>query len=131
MKTYQNELIVLISFLLMIGAFFFKQSQIKAQEVGAVSIEKSINETKEIVGLIRVWKDKKVTKKILKIKNVIASAKVKWRKKSNKVTASFKKLTAIELNRLVTKILNVPVQIVKLEIKKVGLSYEVEFKCKW
>ena len=131
MKAYQNEIIVFISFLLMVGAFFFKQSQIKAQAVDAVAVEKSINETKEIAGLIRVWKDKKVSKKILKIKNAITSSKVRWSKKSNKVTASFKNLTPIEINRLMVKILNVPVEIVKLQIKKVGLSYNVEFKCKW
>ena len=131
MKSYQNEIIVFVSFLLMIGAFFFKQSKIQAQAVDAVVIEKSINETKEIAGLIRVWKDKKISKKVLKIKNVISASKVRWSKKSNKVTASFKKLTAIELNRVINKILNISVEITKLEIKKVGLSYTVEFKCKW
>ena len=131
MKAYQNEIIVFVSFLLMVGAFFFKQSKIKAQSVDAVVIEKTINETKEIAGLIRVWKDKKVSKKVLKIKNVITSSKVKWSKKSNKITASYKNLTAIELNRLMTKILNVPIEIVKLQIQKVGSSYTVEFKCKW
>ena len=131
MKAYQNEIIVFVSFLLMVGAFFFKQSKIKAQSVDAVVIEKTINETKEIAGLIRVWKDKKVSKKVLKFKNVITSSKVKWSKKSNKITASYKNLTAIELNRLMTKILNVPIEIVKLQIQKVGSSYTVEFKCKW
>ena len=131
MKSYQNEIIVLISFLLMVGAFFFKQDKIKVQAVDAVVIEKSIGETKEIAGLIKIWKDKKIRNKVLKIKTVVSPSKVKWSKKSNKITASFKHLTGKELNRLINKILNIPVEIVKLEIQKIGLSYGVEFKCKW
>jgi len=131
LKTYQNELIIFVSFFLMVGAFFFKQTQIKSQAVDAVQVEHSIAELKEVIGLTKIWKDKKISKKILKLKTLINSSKVRWSKKANKVTASFKNLTDMELNRLVTKILNLAVEIQKLKVQKVGSSYLVEFKCKW
>jgi len=43
----------------------------------------------------------------------------------------FSTLSASELNKVLSKILNLAVEIQKLEIKKIGPSYTMEFKCKW
>ncbi len=131
LKRYQNELVVLLAFLLMLGAFLYKNGQISSQAEYATTTKQAVSDFKEIVALKKVWADKKTSKKVEKLKVLISDDKVKWSKKSKKVTASYKGLTAVELNKLVTKILELAVEIQKLEVQKTALFYDVEFKCKW
>ncbi len=128
---YQNELIVLIAFVLMLGGYLYKNTQISSQREMMVHSNRSIAEVKEVVALQKIWSDKKITQKVDKLQEVISENKVKWSSKNKKVTASYKGLTTTELNTLVTKILNLPVEIQKLDIQKAATSYDVEFKCKW
>ena len=130
-KRYQNELIALAAFLLMFIGYVYKTTQVSSQAEIMASAKHSIEEIKEVVALKKIWADKKTSKKIEKLQTLIPDAKVKWSSKSKKVTASYKGLTATELNKLVTKILNLPVEIQKLKIQKIASSYDVEFKCKW
>jgi hypothetical protein len=130
-KQYQNELIVLLAFVVMLGAYFYKHNQVSAQASSAQSTQKSIEELKEVVALKKVWADKKIKTKVAKIKSLIPSQKVKWNQQATKVTASYKTLGPNELNKLTTKVLNLPVEIERFEVKKSGESYDVEFKCKW
>jgi len=128
---YQNELIVLISFVLMLSGYLYKNAQISSQAEMMAHSSRSIGEVKEVVALQKIWSDKKITQKVDNLQDVIPSNKVKWDSKSKKVTATYKGLTTTELNTLVTKILNLPVEIQKLDIQKLATSYDVEFKCKW
>ena len=84
-----------------------------------------------MIALKKIWSDKKTTQKIKKLQTLIPESKVRWSSKSKKLTASYKGLTASELNKLVTKILNLAVEIQKLKVQKTDSSYDVEFKCKW
>jgi hypothetical protein len=95
------------------------------------SANHSVGEIKEVIALQKIWADKKTTKNVDKLQTLIPTSKVQWSSKSKKVTANYKGLTATELNNLVTKILNLPVEIQKLKIQKIASSYDVEFKCKW
>ena len=130
-KRYQNELIALADFLLMFIGYVYKTTQVSSQAEIMASAKHSIEEIKEVVALQKIWADKKTSKKIEKLQILIPDAKVKWSSKNKKVTASYKALTATELNKLVTKILNLPVEIQKLKIQNIASSYDVEFKCKW
>jgi hypothetical protein len=131
LKKYQNELIVLIALCLMGAAFFYKSTQVTLAARQATQMQQSVNEFKEIVALKRVWADKKISKKIDKLQQLIPASKVKWSKKGKKLTVTYQGLSANELNKLTTKIMNLAVQIQLLEIQKSGASYHVEFKCKW
>ena len=130
-KRYQNELIALIAFVLMFGAYGYKAAQVSSQTETMAAAKHSVGEIKEVIALKKIWSDKKTSKKVDKLQTLISASKVKWSSKSKKVTASYKSLTATELNKLVTKILNLPVEIQKLKIQKIASSYDVEFKCKW
>ena len=131
LKRYQNELVVLLALLLMLGAFLYKNGQISSQEKYAATTKQAVADFKEIVALKKIWADKKISKKVEKLKSLIPVSKVRWSSKSKKVTASYKGLTAAELNKLVTKILDLPIEIKKLKIHNIASSYDVEFKCKW
>ena len=130
-KQYQNELIVLAAVVLMLFAYMYKHSQVTSQAQHAQTTKHSIEELKEVIALKKVWAGKKTTKKITKLKTLIPASKVKWSKKSKKVTAAYTGLSANELNKLTTSILNLPVVVRLLDVEKTGSNYNVEFKCKW
>jgi hypothetical protein len=130
-KTYKNELIVVGALLFMLIGFGYKQGQVSGQTANAGVAKTQLYELKEVIALQKVWADKKTSKKVEKLQTLVAPSKLKWQKKSKKVTASFTSLSANELNKVISKILNLAVQIQKLNIKKSGASYSVEFKCKW
>lgn len=130
-KRYQNELIALIAFVLMLSGYGYKNAQVSSQTQNMAAAKHSVGEIKEVIALKKIWSDKKTSKKVEKLQTLIPASKVKWSNKSKKVTANYKSLTATELNTLVTKILNLPVEIQKLKVQKIASSYDVEFKCKW
>ena len=130
-KRYQNELIALIAFVFMLGAYGYKTSQVSSQAQSLAAAKHSVAELQEVISLKKIWDDTRTTKKVERLKTLVPASKVKWSNQNKKVTASYKNLTAAELNTLVTKILNVPVEIQTLKVQKVASSYDVEFKCKW
>ena len=130
-KRYQNELIALIAFVLMFSGYVYKNTQVSSQFETLSAASGSVTDVKEVIALKKIWSDKKTTKRVDKLQTLIPADKVKWSNKNKKVTAAYKGLTASELNKLVTKILNLPIEIQKLKIEKLATSYDVEFKCKW
>jgi len=130
-KRYMNELIVLLALLLLVGAYVYKHYQGTQQTEQVTKTKKTLNELKEVVALKKIWGDKKISKKVIALEKTIPASKVKWSRKQNKVTASYKDLTPNELNQLITKVLNTPVSIVLLDVTKQASNYNVEFKCKW
>jgi len=130
-KRYQNELIALAAFLLLLIGYGYKSTHISSQAEMMVEVKRSIGEIREVVALQKIWSDKKIGSKVEKLHTLVPESKVTWSSKSKKVTAIYKDLTARELNSLVTKILNLPVEIQTLNIVKKASSYDVEFKCKW
>jgi len=130
-KRYQNELIALVAFLLMFGSYVYKTAQVSSQAETMAKAEHSVGEIREVIALQKIWSDNKTDRKVEKLQTLIPQEKGTWRNQRKKVTATYKGLTATELNNLVTKILNLPVEIQKLKIQKIASSYDVEFKCKW
>ena len=128
-KAYKNEIIAGVALLLLLIAFMYKQGKVSGQTDTSANTE--LQELKEVISLKKIWGDKKITKKVDKLKTIVSPSKVKWRKKSKKLTASFSSLNNQELNRVMVKIMNLAVEIQRLEVKKLGASYQVEFKCKW
>jgi hypothetical protein len=130
-KRYQNELITLAAFVLMLIGYGYKSVQISSQAEKMAEVRHSAEEIREVVALQKIWSDKKTSKKVEKLRSLIPESKVKWSNKGKKVTANYQGLTAREFNQLVTKILNLPVEIQTLNMVKKASSYDVEFKCKW
>jgi hypothetical protein len=130
-KRYINEILVALSLLLLIGAYFYKNHQVSTQIEQVTEVKRSLSELKEVVALKKIWGDKKIGKKVESLKTIVPASKVKWSKKQNKITATYKNLSPNELNKLITKILNTPVVIRLLDIIKTDETYNVEFKCKW
>ncbi len=130
-KRYQNELMVAVALLLLIVALIYKNVQVSSSTESLTLSKQEVREFKELVILKKRWLDKKTSKKLDKLQKLVPSSKVKWQKKGKKLTASFRGLSSQELNKVITMILNLAVQIELLEIKNDQGSYNVEFKCKW
>lgn len=130
-KRYQNELIVIGALLLMLGMYFYKQHAVSVQSGESQKTVSTIQEIKEVVALKKVWADKQIGNKVDRLKSVVPTSKVKWDKKRKKLKALYKDLQPSELNKLITKVLNTPVVLEKLDIQKLGSMYNVELRCKW
>jgi len=130
-KRYQNEFIVAVSLLLLISALVYKNVQVSSSMKNLTLSKQEVREFKELVVLKKRWLDKRTSKKLDKLQKLVPSSKIKWQKKGKKLTASFHDLGSKELNKVVTMILNIAVQIQLLEIKNDHGSYTVELKCKW
>ncbi|MEA2047189.1 MAG: hypothetical protein U9O64_01930 [Campylobacterota bacterium] len=130
-KRYQNELIVLFALMFLLIGYGYKQNQCSSERDVMVQSRVALEEVKEVIALKKIWSDKKITQKVDKLKTLIPKNKMTWSRKGKKVTASYKGLSDKELNTLVTKILNVPIEIKKMRINRVASSYDMEFKCQW
>lgn len=130
-KQYQNELIVVIAALFMVGTLLYKQGKLSSQAEETAQARASAEEIREVVSLQKVWGDKKIASKVIKLKDIVPASKVKWSKKKNKVTANYEGLSPSELNKLTTKVLNLGVEIEQFDVQKNGANYTVEFRCKW
>jgi len=128
---YRNELIVVASLLFALVAFGYKMKQRSATVEVSQAMETEIATLREIDSLKKIWADKRISEKLDRVRTLIPSSKVKWQKKGKKLTAVFSELKASEINTLVTKFLNIAVQIEFLKIKKRGRSYSMEIRCKW
>ena len=131
LRIYRYELIVVFSFLLLLMAFFYKNAQISTQAEQLFAMKQEVRDFKEIIAQKRIWADKGLSKKIDKLHSIVPVSKVTWSKKGKKLTARYKSITAKELNKLITKMMSLAVQIVTLDIVKSGENYNVECKCKW
>ncbi|MDQ1325510.1 MAG: hypothetical protein QG564_634 [Campylobacterota bacterium] len=130
-KRYQNELIVLVALFMMSGAYLYKYEQVFKQAENANSMKRSVDEFRETVALQKIWGNKNTASKVDQLQGLIPESKVKWSKTGKKLTAIYENLSASELNKLVTKILNLAVEIEALSIHQSGSVYRVELRCKW
>ena len=130
-KRYQNELMVGLAFLLLLIAIGYKSNQTSARVEMANSIQASVAEFQEMVALKKRWADKRTSKKVDKLQTLVPASKVKWQKKGKKLSVTYKELNAQELNKVVTTILNLAIQLDKLEIINQNGNYDLELKCKW
>lgn len=130
-KNYQNELVVLFAFLVMFSGYIYKTNTIADEATTAIETQKTLSDMKEVIALKKLWTDKKTSQRVKQLQSIVSVSKVKWSNKRKKIKASYRGLSARELNSLVTKILNLPVEITLLNIQDISKSYSVEFQCKW
>jgi len=128
---YRNELIVGVSLLFALVAFGYKMKQRSATVEVSQAMETEVATLREIGSLKKIWGDKRISEKLDRVRTLIPSSKVQWQKKGKKLTAVFSELKASEVNTLVTKFLNIAVQIESLKVKKRGENYSMEIRCKW
>jgi hypothetical protein len=130
-KRYTNELIVATALLFALAALGYKFSERTKMAESNQIMAKEVAVFQETVSLKKIWGDKHLGKKLESIRKLVPASKVKWQKKGKKLTARFSGLKPSEVNTLVTKLLNIAVQVETLKVKKNGDTYTLEIQCKW
>lgn len=133
LQRYRNEIILFLTALFALFAFYYKLSATHYVDENKALIQKQISEIVEIESYKKQWKSKGIANKIKVFKTIVSRSKVKrFSKKSSKLTVSYINLNTNELNKISNKLLNMPIQILKLQIKESSKNkFTMEFTCKW
>jgi len=132
-QRYKNEIILMFTFLFAISAFYYKFSASDYVDKNRNIIQKQIKEINAIESYKKQWANKSMAKKVKLFKTIVPASKVKrFSKKSSKLIASYINLTSNDLNKITNKLLNIPIQIIKLQIRESSKNkFTMEFTCKW
>ena len=131
MLRYRNEIIVAVALLFALGALAYKYTHRTSVEKENRILHKEIVQLNEAVSLKKRWADKQTEKKLEELRKYFPHVQTTWKKSGKKLVAVFTALKPEEANRLVTKLLNIAVQIEHLKIEKQDKTYRVEMTCKW
>lgn len=133
LQRYKNELIILLTFLFALFAFMYKFSASEYVNQNRVLMQEQVMEISKIKAFKEQWGDKQLANKVKVLKTIVPTSKVvSFRKKSKKLVASYNNLTGNELSKVTNKLINMPVQIVRLDITQNAKNqYTMEFTCKW
>ncbi len=130
-KRYQNEIIVLVAFVLMAAGHLYKSSSANTLDLVKAEVALSATEVGEIIALKKQWGNEKLTESVNKMNLNIAPSKIKqFSIKSKKLQASYRGLSDKEMNGIILKLQNIAVQITKLGVKHQANSYNVELGVK-
>ena len=133
LQRYKNELIILVTLLFLIFSAIYKYS-------AAIDVNKNKRTTKEMITQInhigtlkKQWGGKQLANKVKVLQTVVPNDKVVlFQKKSKKLTASYKNLTGTQLSTVTNKLINIPIQITRLDVQQSAKNlYTMEFTCKW
>jgi len=133
LQRYKNEIILLLTILFALFAFIYKLSANSYVQENQTMIQKQVAEINTISNLKGQWGGKNMTNRVKTLKTLVTASKVKsFNKKAKKLIATYRNLTANDLNKVTNKLINMPVQIVTLNINKNGKNqYSMELTCKW
>ena len=133
LQRYKNELIILFTFLFVLFAFMYKFSASEYVNQNRVLMQEQVMEISKIKAFKEQWGDKQLANKVKVLKTIVPTSKVgSFRKKSKKLVASYRNLTGNELSKITNKLINMPIQIVRLDITQNAKNqYTMEFTCKW
>jgi len=131
LQRYKNEMIVILAIFFALITLMYKQTQHTKYLEEYRSVNDEIVILKEVSALKKIWADKGVLSRVKTLQKTLPQTKGKWVQKGKELTGTFKDLSPSELNKLLTKLLNTPVQIMHLQIKKQKENYSMEIKCKW
>jgi len=131
LKRYQNELMLVAAVLFLIAALMYKQAQRGRMSEVNQEMAKEIAVFQETINLKKVWDDKRIPQKLEAIQKLVPASKIKWQKKGKKLTVRFTDMLPSEINKVVTKMLNIAIQLESIKVEKSGKHYTMEIKCKW
>ncbi len=133
LQRYKNEIILFVAFLFALFAFFYKKSASSYVEENRANIQQQISDIIAIENYKDMWDGKNIGKNIKVLKTIVPNSKVaSFSIKSKKLLASYANLTADELNKLINKLINMPVQITRLKINERSKNtFTMECTCEW
>ena len=134
LRRYQNELMIVLALLLLLGAVIFKFSSSTTLENKSAEATESISRMEDIDTMKKLWdKNKAISQKLALIEKQLGSSKATtFEVKKKKAHIILENLNGTELNKVVSKqIASIPVQIQEIVIDRSGENYRLELRCKW
>jgi len=132
MRTYRNEWIVLLGFIVLLGGFWYQRGMARKLDV---SLERSRTAARQITEakiLQKVWSTKGLKKKIVALKTVLPADKIQtFEQKKKKLTARFHMLSGAQLNKIATEIASLPLRIQEFAVTRSGRQYDMRCTCTW
>ena len=133
-RRYQNEIMIGLALLLLLGSVLFQMSMRSALETEGKELMEFVTKIEDIAIMKKLWKDdKNIRKKIKVIESSIGKSKVsKFQLDKKKAHIILENLNANELNEITgKKLASIAVQIVELSIQRENKNYRLELRCKW
>ncbi|MBD3794882.1 MAG: hypothetical protein IE878_01055 [Epsilonproteobacteria bacterium] len=130
---YKNELLVLVSLLFLISAYLYKLTKTHQDSVERVELAKNIADFNRVVELQNSWKVQNMSQNVGILKSVVPTVKIQAVDiEGNKLKASYKMLNPNELNMVVDKIFNLPIQIQQFDVKESSKEqFMVDVRATW
>jgi hypothetical protein len=130
---YKNELLVLFSLLFLISAYLYKLTKTHQDSVERVELAKNIADFNRVVELQNSWKVQNMSQNVGTLKSVVPTVKIQAVDiEGDKLKASYKMLNPNELNMVVDKIFNLPIQIQQFDVKESSKEqFMVDVRATW
>lgn len=131
-RKYQNEGIVLLALLLLIGGFLYQRGMERKLDVSLEQSKTAATEITQAKTLQKVWSTKGLKQKVTALQGSVIPSKVKtFNLAKNKLNAHFFQLTGKELNSVATRIASLPVRIQEFAVTRMGTQYALRCSCTW
>jgi hypothetical protein len=126
------EWMILVSLLLLLGAWGFKSYEAKRLERVRQESRETRLRIEETLALKKLWDTKGLEKKLEGVKSLIpAEGRKKFLKKKRSLEIRAEGLEGRKLNRLLGKLGALPLQFQSLAITRDKDRYTLECRCKW
>jgi len=131
-RKYQNELLVLVAFVLLLGGFVYQRGMMRKLEASLLHSQTAARQITETKTLQKVWSTKGLKKKVANLHNIVSPSKIKtFNQTKKKLTVRLENLTGKELNAITTRFASLPVQIRELVIGRSEDQYTLRCVCTW
>ncbi|NKQ40581.1 MAG: hypothetical protein HF962_03325 [Sulfurovum sp.] len=134
LRRYQNEAMLLVALLLLLGAMIFKTYSHSQLETKSLEASKTTSKIEDIATMKKLWQNnKEIPQKLKSIKSTVGASKInKFKIEKKKADIILVNLNGTQLNKIIGKQLaSIPIQIVNMSVERSGESYRLELLCKW
>jgi len=127
-----QELAVLAALAFMLAAGIYKSYETRRLDKLQQQSQTAVQELQDTLALKALWDDKELRKKAEKLRTLLKEDQLtSFQLKQRSLELQAQKLSGRELNRLMSKLGSLPLQIQSLEISRSNDYYTLECKCKW
>jgi hypothetical protein len=128
----KSKILIALSILFLIGSVAFDFSQKKSFANSLQNIKDERTQIAYVADLKALWGAKGMKSKLTRVINSIPSSKKKnFLVKRNKAEIKLVSLSDRELNRVLSKLANLPLEFRKLSVVKSGDNFDLECTCVW
>jgi hypothetical protein len=131
LRKYGFEAILAVSILFAVAMSIYKHHAFSTAWDQTKRTEKKIAEIKKLKGLQSFWRSSGMANRLRTIKPMLKGKHVQWEISGKKLKAGCDGLTAKEVDRILTKLFRLPVEIRRFSLSEENDRYRLEWICGW